>query len=64
METNTKTNKQMKLEPITIKLSKLELKWLLRDYERCIATSDPDEKIYMHVKQVNKKLWKIKSLTH
>tara|TARA_E500000305_G_scaffold45832_5_gene35674 strand:- start:6205 stop:6369 length:165 start_codon:yes stop_codon:yes gene_type:complete len=54
----------MKLEPITIKLSKLELKWLLRDYERCVATADPDEKIYMHVKQVNKKLWKIKSLTH
>ncbi len=42
----------MKLEPIT--LNSLEVKWLLRDLERVMATADPDENIYMHIKQINK----------
>ena len=43
----------MKLEPYTIKLSELERKRFIKDYERCIATAGPDEKIYMHIKQIN-----------
>lgn len=51
MESNKKQN-TMKLEPIT--LNSLEVKWLLRDLERVMATADPDENIYMHIKQINK----------
>ena len=53
MDRDTKQN-TMKLEPKTITLSKLELKWLIKDYERCMATADPDENIYIHIKQINK----------